>query len=173
VDKNDLLLIGKVVGTHGIKGCVKVYSYAESASLFKPNSLILVKNRGGGEKTYTVNWANPYKNIIRMSIEGVTSLTSAETLLGSELYIEKAMLSEPEEGEYYWFDIIGLSVFTTDDDYIGRVESIIPTGSNDIYLVKNPDKDQNNEMLIPAIESVVIEIDLKSATMRVDLPEGL
>jgi len=173
VDKNDLLLIGKIVGTHGIKGCVKIYSYAESASLFKPNSLILVKNRGGGGKTYTVNWAKPHKNIIRMSIEGVTSFTSAETLIGSELYIEKAMLAAPEEDEYYWFDIIGLSVFTTDDDYIGRVESVIPTGSNDVYIVKNPDKDQNYEVLIPAIESVVIEIDLERATMRVDLPEGL
>lgn len=169
--KNGLLLIGKIVGTHGVKGGVKVNSYAESPSIFKPNSLILVKNRGGFEKSYTIELATPHKNIVRMSLKEITSLSLAEAVVGSDLFIEKVTLSEPEDGAYYWFDIIGLSVFTTDTVYIGCVESIIRTGSNDVYVVKNPDKDE--EILIPALKSVVLEIDMGSATMTVDLPEGL
>ena len=172
MEENGLLLIGKIVGTHGIKGCIKVNSYAESPSIFAPNSLILAKTAGGSEKSYTVAWVKPYKNIVRMCLKEVTSLTLAETLVGSEIFVQKATLSEPEEGVYYWFDIIGLSVFTTDGVYIGRVESIIPTGSNDVYVVKNPD-DENKEVLIPALESVVLDIDLARSTMTVDLPEGL
>lgn len=171
MEKNGLLLIGKIVGTHGLKGCIKVNSYAESPSIFKPNILILAKNTGGFEKNYTVEWAKPHKNIVRMCLKEVTSISLSEAIVGSEIFIEKAALSKPEDGAYYWCDIIGLSVFTTDDVYLGRVESIMPTGSNDVYVVKNPDTDK--EKLIPALESIVLKIDLARATMTVDLPEGL
>jgi len=173
VKEKGLLHIGKIIGSHGVKGYVKVYSYAESISVFRPESSILVRHTEGWEKTYTVIWAKLHKNIILMSLKGVTGRNLAETLVGSELFIEKETLSELENGSYYWFDIIGLSVFTTDDEYIGRVESIIPTGSNDVYVVKNQNKDRDNERLIPALESVVLKIDLKQKTMIVDLPEGL
>jgi len=82
-------------------------------------------------------------------------------------------LPELEEDTHYWFDIIGLSVFLKDNTFIGNVTSVIPTGSNDVYVVKDPDKNKTQEILIPAIESVVLEIDLKNGRMSVDLPEGL
>jgi 16S rRNA processing protein RimM len=108
-----------------------------------------------------------------MSLKGITSLSLGEMLVGSEIFIEKRILPDLEEGSYYWYDIIGISVFTTDDQYIGRVKSIIPTGSNDVLVVKDPNRDKDNEVLIPVLESVVLEIDLKDKTMRVDLPDGL
>ena len=171
--KNDLLLIGKIVGTHGLKGYIKVYSYAESASVFKTESLILVRSPQDRERAYTVKWAKPHKNITHMSLKGITSLDLAEPLVGSALYIEKANHPELEEGIYYWDDIIGISVFTIDDRYIGRVKSIIPTGSNDVLVVKDPNRDKESEVLVPVLESVILEVDLKEKTMRVDLPDGL
>ena len=171
--KNDLLLIGKVVGTHGLKGYVKVYSYAESASIFRTDSLVLMRSTEDREQAYTIKWAKPHKNITLMSLKEITSLSLAESLVGSELFIEKINLPELEEGVYYWNDIIGISVFTTDDQYIGHVESIIQTWSNDVLVVKDPNRDKDNEVLIPVLESVVLEIDLKDKTMRVNLPEGL
>ncbi len=175
MEKDDFLLIGKIVGVHGVMGVVKVYSYAESLSVFKPNRLIRVTDPKGIEKTHIVDWVKPHKRIILLSLKGIESLGMAKTLVGSELFIEKEKLSEPEEGTYFWFDIIGLCVYTSDGDYIGRVESIISTGSNDVYVVKNhgkyPDKDA--EILIPAIESVVVGIDLENKRMEVNLPEGL
>ena len=173
MEKNGFIPVGKIVGAHGVKGNIKVYSYAESLSVFKPGSLILLINPKGFEKNYKIKWVKPHGGTILLSLEGVENRNSVETLIGSVFFIERANLPELEDGSYYWVDIIGISVFTTDDEYIGLVESIIPTGSNDVFVVRNPNKAHDNETLIPAIESVILKIDLKRKTMRVDLPEGL
>ena len=173
MQKNDFILIGKIIGVHGIQGNLKVYSYAESLSVFESGGSILAVNQQGIEQTYTIKWVKPHHRVLLLSLEGIESRNLAETLVGSELFIEKTRLPELEDESYYWFDLIGISVFTSNGDYIGRIESIMPTGSNDVYVVKNPDKDHDNEVLIPALTSVVLEIDLELKTMRVDLPEGL
>jgi 16S rRNA processing protein RimM len=173
VEKNGFFPIGKIVGAHGVKGNIKVYSYAESLSFFEPGSSILIINAKGSENTYKIKWVKPHTRVLLLSLEGIESRDSAETLIGSEIIIKKADLPELEDGSYYWFKIIGLSVFTTDDQYLGKIESIISTGSNDVFVVKDQNKKQDNETLIPALESVVLEIDFELKTMRVDLPEGL
>ncbi len=169
---NDVLPIGKIVSAHGIAGNVKIRSYAESATIFKSGVLLLIRKNKGEEKTYSVEWAKPHVENVLLSLKGVESRTQAEALVGSQLFIEKKSLPKPADGGYYWFDIIGLSVFTVQGEYIGRVDSILPTGSNDVYIVKNPEN-RNMEVLIPALSSVVVSIDLEDKTMRVDLPEGL
>ena len=173
VGKKGFLLIGKVVGAHGVNGNIKVYSYAESLTVFDPESRILVIDPKGLEKWYTVQWAKPHHRLILLALRGITNRSLVEPLVGAELFIEKKRLPELENGSYYWFELIGLEVFTTSDEYIGRLESIIATGSNDVYVVKNSKKGPDHEILIPALESVVLEIDLERKRMRVDLPEGL
>ena len=74
-----------------------------------------------------------------------------------------------DEDTYYWFDLIGIEVYTKTEEFLGRIESILETGSNDVYVVKKHEK----EVLIPALKSVVLEIDLEHKLMQVDLPEGL
>lgn len=167
------LPVGKIVGAHGVNGNLKVYSYAESVSVFKPGSLILAIHAGKIEKHFAIKWAKPHGKSILLSFKGIEDRNTAQTLIGAELFIERTALPELEEGVYYWVDIIGLSVYTTDNQYIGRVESIMATGSNDVYVVKDPNKKNNNETLIPAIESVVLEIDFENKRIRVNLPEGL
>ncbi|MBU4185468.1 MAG: ribosome maturation factor RimM [Proteobacteria bacterium] len=169
MEDNGSLLIAKIVGTHGIEGTFRVYSYAESLSVFKPDSSILIRDTRGYEEIHVVNWAKPHKQIILLSLKGITNISQAEPLIGSELFISESDLPKLEDETYYWFNIIGLSVFTIDDKYIGRIESIIPTGSNDVFVVKDGDK----EILIPGLESVVLSIDLNKKIMRVDLPDGL
>lgn len=169
--KDNLILIGKITGAHGIKGTSKVYSYCESLSVFEPGSLIFMKDQRGLEVTCEIKWVKPHAGGILLSLKGITCREDAKNLIGSELFIRKEKLKEPEEGAYYWFDIIGLAVYTIDDKYLGRIESIIPTGSNDVYVVK--DKADNSEILIPALESVVKKIDFNLKIMQVDLPEGL
>ena len=152
------------MGAHGVKGAVKVLSYAESPSVFNSGGLICLTNPQGKEITCEIRWARPHKRIVLMSLEGSNSRSEAKLLVGSEFFIEKAGLPELEQGSYYWSDIIGLSVFTTDEKYIGRLESVIPTGSNDVYVVKG----ENHEILIPALESVVIAVDLENRIMQVE-----
>lgn len=167
-DKN-FLRIGKVVGVHGLTGNVKVYSYAESAETFELGEELLVKRPGGQENRYKVNWAKPHKNVVLVSLDGVRDVGSAEALVGSVLFIDRRWLPELEEGTYYWFDLIGLSVEKTDGTYLGKIDEVIATGSNDVYVVKN----KGSETLVPALESVVKSVNLEDGTMRVELPEGL
>jgi len=173
MDKEKFLLIGKIVGVHGLKGYLKVYTYTETLNAFDSCHSIHIKTEGGQEQNYKIENAKPHKKGVLLSLEGVSTISKAERLVGSDLFMEKESLPELEEGAYYWFEIIGLSVFSKDDIFIGNVTSVIPTGSNDVYVVKNLDKNNSQEILIPAIASVVLEIDLKKERIRVDLPEGL
>ncbi len=164
-----LIPIGKVVGTHGIKGYLKVISYAESTASFAPGKQLALRRKGRPVVTLGIESARPHKRGILMALEGIASVHAAKEWVGYELCIDKTTLPEPEKGSYYWHQIIGLEVFTVDERRLGRVAAVFPTGSNDVYVVR----DGKNEVLIPAIESVVIDIDLTQKVLRVDLPEGL
>jgi 16S rRNA processing protein RimM len=169
VETDGFIAIGKIVGVHGLKGTLRVYSYAESPDIFQPDIRILLRNDAGLEKCYPVSWIKPHTRGLLLALEGIDNRDRAASLVGFSLFIEKATLPELEEGAYYWSDIIGLAVYDTQDTYLGRVTSVLPTGSNDVYVVKNND----DEILVPALESVVADIDIASGRMRVELPEGL
>lgn len=173
VDNTHLLSIGKIVGVHGLKGVVKIFSYAESADRFTSGMLLHLKDSHGNGFALKVVWAKPHSKTILLSLEGIRNCGQAEELIGSELFIEKAALEALEEGTYYWVDLMGLSVYSLTGDYIGKVSSIVQTGSNDVYVVKRIDGTTEIEVLIPALASVVKEIDLNERVMRVVLPEGL
>ena len=168
-EKKDVVLIGKIVGIHGIKGTNKFKSYAESLSVFTPGRSLLMRDKLKREKSVEINWVKPHTRTPLISFKGVTNREQAQALIGGELFIEGSELPELNKDTYYWFELIGLEVYSTKEDYLGRITSIFPTGSNDVYIVKN----RENEILVPALESVVIDIDLDKKRMRVDLPEGL
>jgi 16S rRNA processing protein RimM len=167
--KKDLVLIGKIVGTHGLKGTSKIQPYAESLEIFKSGTALLVSSPDGSENRHEIDWIKPHSRGALLALKEITGCDQAKSLIGAELYIEKAELPKLEPGTYYWFDLIGVNVYTSDDRCIGSIDSIIETGANDVYIVKNADK----EILIPALESVVRSIDIESKIMRVELPEGL
>ena len=172
MEPDGVVLIGKIVGVHGLYGTSKVISFAECVSIFTPDSSIILRQPEGQARPYVIKWAKEHTRCVLLALEGITSREQAEHLVGCELLIPKSRLPEPEEGTYYWFDLIGLWVYTAEGRFLGRLESIIPTGGNDVYLVR-PDTESGQEVLIPAIESVVKEVDLKRKVMRVILPEDL
>jgi len=163
------VLIGKIGGVHGIKGVNKLRSYAESLSVFAPGCSILVRDLRGREACYEINWVKPHTGTPLVSFKEITNRDQAKTLIGAELFIPQSELPELDEETYYWRDLIGIEVYTKTEEFLGRIDSIIETGSNDVYVVKRDEK----EVLIPALESVVLEIDLAHNRMQVDLPEGL
>ena len=166
---NALLSVGKIVGTHGIKGDLKVFPYAESIDLFDPGRELVLSREGEPIATFRIASARPHKRVVLLALEGIASIEAAKEWTGCELCIDKASLPQPEDGGYYWHEIVGLEAFTLDNRRLGRVEAIIPTGSNDVYVVRDGEK----EVLIPAIDSVVVDIDLKEKVLRVDVPDGL
>ena len=143
--------------------------YADASTLFSTDRFVRIKDKSGKKNNFTVDWVEPYKKGFRLGLKEIGDRNQAEALVGSEIFIDKQDLPELEEGTYYWFDLIGLAVWTTDNQMIGHVDAIIETGSNDVYVVKHNDC----ETLVPALESVVLAIDLTQQTMRVKLPEGL
>lgn len=168
--KKGFIAIGKIVGAHGIHGAVKVYSYSESFSVFETGNTLCLKNDPDSNGScYRIKEFTPHSRFALVFFEGVDSRDLAHSLKGFEIFIEKSKLPELEEETYYWDDIIGLYVYTSDGDCLGQIESIIQTGSNDVYVVNSEDK----EILIPALESVVLHIDIEQKTMKVKLPEGL
>lgn len=169
MDKENLLRVGKVVGSHGLDGKLKVYSYCESVETFELGGFLLVRKNGGQDEIYKVNWAKPHKNIVLLSLKGVATPEAADDLVGSVLFIDRKHLPDLEEDTYYWDELVGLQVFELGGEYLGKVHAVMPTGSNDVYVVK----DGKRETLVPGMASVVKSVDLKEGIMKVDLPEGL
>jgi 16S rRNA processing protein RimM len=170
LENKDHVLIGIVVGAHSVKGTCKIRSFAESLSLFTPGIELLVRSKSSGtDKSLEINWVKPHTGAVLISFRGISNRTQAEALIGSELYVPKEMLPDLDADTHYWLDLIGMAVFTIDRTYLGRIKSIIETGSNDVYVVN----DGQNEVLVPALGSVVVNIDTKRNRMDVDLPEGL
>ena len=165
----DVVLVGKIVGTHGVRGTCKIRSYAESLEVFEPGETLLVRRPGGSENSYEIIGVKPHSRGALLTLKNVASHEQANALVGTELCIDRARLPDLDNGAYYWFDLIGLDVYTTEDRYIGRLASIIETGANDVYVVKKDDR----EILIPALKSVVRIIDTEQKIMQVELPDGL
>jgi 16S rRNA processing protein RimM len=162
-------LVGEIVGVHGVKGVVKVRSFLDADSIFGVGSRVLIQDAQGLAKACTVEWAKPHVRQLLVRFEGFTKREQVEKWIGAAVLAERESLPPLAEGEYFWSDLIGLSVFEMDGQFIGRLDNIIATGSNDVYVVR----DGRRETLIPALESVVKEIDLERGRMQVQLPEGL
>jgi 16S rRNA processing protein RimM len=170
MSSESIVTIGKIVGVHGVKGYIKIHAETESFSLMTPGISVIVREPNGTNRVMEIADARPQGRLLLLRLKGVFDRTAAETLPGSDILIEKSRLPDLEPDTYYWADIFGMSVVTVEGETIGTVASLIETGSNDVYVVKTQD---NDEILIPAIGSVVLEIDLDRKIMRVDLPEGL
>lgn len=172
-DTQDLIQIGKIVGAHGIRGAVKVRSFSDSTDCYNKRSDLMIFNADGRRLDHRIEWARPYKNGMRLGIEDITTRNQAEALVGCGIYIARTCLPSLDPDTNYWIDLIGMAVYTTDDEYIGCICDIIVTGANDVYVVKTPEGYVTDEILLPAIASVVIEVDVPGKRMRVNVPEGL
>jgi 16S rRNA processing protein RimM len=165
--------VGKIVGTHALKGALRVYCDAEPESALVPGRKVVLKAPDGAQRQAVINWSRPHKRVWLICLDGIDHIDKAEPLVGCEIFIDRADLPPLEEGTYYWQDLMGLSVTTVDGDFLGRIDSIIPTGANDVYVIAAGQGRKRREILIPAIASVVRVIDLDSRIIQVELPEGL
>jgi 16S rRNA processing protein RimM len=166
---DDTQLIGEIVGVHGLRGALKIRSYADSPLLFEAGLEIFLEGPEGDAQAQLVDWAKPHGKGVLLAITGIADRETAEELIGKRILVDRSLFPDLEEGTYYWFELIGLSVYTTQGQYLGNLETILPTGSNDVYVVRNGDA----EILVPALASVVRMIDTDQRRMEVNLPEGL
>lgn len=171
---DELIQLGKIIGVHGIRGALKVLTYAESIESYTTQDSVIVQNAAGEQASCHLLDCRPHKKTLRVMLEHVTTRNQAEVLVGGGIYVPKDSLPPLDEDTYYWHELIGMAVSTVEGVQLGAIEQIIPTGANDVYVVRSGTATGSpKEILIPAISSVVIEIDADRKQIVVDLPEGL
>jgi len=166
---DSLILIGKVAATHGIKGQLRITTYSGHFDSLLAVDAVILKEPSGRMSTLTVSSAVVHGRKMLLAFAGLPDINKVLHLVGSELYLRLDQLPETEEGEYYWRDLIGLKVVTVDGELLGVLQSIIETGSNDVYVVKSAAR----ELLIPALEDIVTAIDLSAGIMTITPVVGL
>ena len=172
VEKGLLVIeVGQIAGVHGIRGAIKLSAGSGPEEIFAPGETIFL---GGGQECgapFVIESALRHKKALLLYLRGVTTRNGAENLVGRSVRVQRDRLPRLEQGEYYWFEIIGLEVFTTGNKRLGVVTEIIETGSNDVYVVS--DEHSGSQTLVPALEWVIAAIALDEKKMVVDLPQGL
>lgn len=166
---NKQVLIGRIQGSHGIKGELRVLPFAGDASSISKLKHVLVKSPAGAMESFSVAGARGQGKKVILSLEPFDNINQVLHLVGREIYAERGALPELAADEYYWSDLLGLDVVSDAGDPLGKLVEIIETGSNDVYVVKG----EGREVLIPALEDVVLSVDLGGNLMTVSLPEGL
>jgi 16S rRNA processing protein RimM len=165
----DLIEIGKAVKSKGLKGCIKVASFCESPELLLSLEEVFLGREIQHVTRFKVEKIVSRGNIFLLDLEGVKNRESSDVLIGCYIFAPSLALKKLPEGEYYWHDIIGLEVITDEGLSLGRIEAVVPTGSNDVYICSGGKR----EILLPAIDDVIKEIDVEKGTMVVTLIEGL
>lgn len=163
------VLLGKVVATHGLKGQLKVVPFSGECETIASLRSVILRGPGGAMETYEVGAATCHRNRVILTLKRFCSIDEVLHLVGKELYALRAQFPELPDGEYYWCDLVGLTVLTAEGVNLGVLTNIIATGSNDVYVVESGGR----EYLIPAIEEVVVNIDLDEGRMIVCPSDGL
>ena len=158
-------MVGKIGAPHGVRGEVRITSHSDNPGRFAPGGVLYLEGRP--HKVQRSFKAHGRACVLRL--EGISTRQEAEALRGKLLTVPREDSPPPSEGTYYHHQLLGLSVYTQEGESLGPVADILATGSNDVYVVSN----DGEELLIPAIESVVRQVDLDQGVMVVDLPEGL
>ena len=161
--------IGKVVKPHGLTGKMKVEYFGEDLGQFSSYREVLIENEKGRLQAYDVVEATPQPPRILLRLEGVESVEDVLPFLDKEVFVRKEALPELEEGEYYWFEIIGMDVETEEGEEIGTVKEIITTAAHDVYVLEG----KRGEIFLPAIKEVIRSIDRKKGVIKVIWMEGL
>jgi 16S rRNA processing protein RimM len=160
------LVIGRVVKPWGTRGEVKVEIITDFPDRF---ALLRTVYLGPKAVPFVLEGFRLHKGAVLLRLEGCHDRTAAEDLRGQLVQIPIEQAIPLEEDEYYEHQIVGLAVWTAGGEYLGTVDEIIFTGSNDVYVVRG----EGREILIPAMEDVVLEINLARGRLTVELMEGL
>ena len=164
-----LVPIGKVVKVHGIKGKVKLHYFGDDLSEFLRYREVIIEDRAGVPRTYDVLEATPQPPRLILTLKGIEKIEDAEPLVRRDVFIERGVLPDLEEGEYYWVDLLGMEVESDRRGKLGRLQEIISTGANDVFVVKG----KRGEIFLPATTEVIKSIDRKQRLVKVHWMEGL
>lgn len=160
--QSDFLLIGKVAKPHGLRGQVKVHSYASSNESFFAGRKIFM-SQGEEMKPLLISEVKVQSQSLLIHFQGLDNRQQAEAISGSSLYLREQDLQTLPEGEYYWYQLIKSRVYNDQGLFLGILEEIFSTAAHDIWVIRNASK----ELLLPAVEDFVISVDLSRGEIRI------
>ena len=168
---SSLVVLGRLMKPHGIKGAIRVEYYAESPELLE-KPLMLRAGRFAPRPVRIREWSL-WKDQLILTIEGVNDRTQAEQMRGQELLIDASHLPEAEEDEPYLRDLLGLAVKLESGEVIGELEDIDFPAGQEMWVIRAPESEGGYEILLPAVPEFVLDIDLDAEVVTIAPPEGL
>jgi 16S rRNA processing protein RimM len=169
IPMEDLLQVGVITSTHGIRGEVKVFPTTDDVSRFKKLKQVILDD-GRQQLEMEIASVKFFKNMVILKFKGIDNINDVEKYRRARLLVTRENAVPLEENEYFIADLIGLSVTTDEGEGLGTITDVLQTGANDVYVVTTPDK---KEILVPAIRDCIQSVDLEKKEMRVHLLPGL
>jgi 16S rRNA processing protein RimM len=162
----EYIRVGKIVNTHGIKGCMKVLSLTDQAERFDELDYVYTEI---DDKKRKINNFWHRNGMVYLELEGVDNMDEAIKLKESYISIEESQLKELPEDTYYIYELEGLEVYSAEGELIGVIKEVIQTGANDVYEVKGKLK----TYYIPVIKNIIKEVNIKEKKIIINIVEGL
>jgi len=162
----DYIKVGKLVNTHGIKGCIKCVPFTDDLERFDDLEYVYTEKDDIKRKIKDV-WYR--KGTVYLTLENIDDMDTAESFKNSYISIFEDQLRKLPEDTYYLFELVGVKVYSTEGEYIGEISEIYQPGANDVYEIKN----NNKTYLIPAVKEVIKEVNMKDRIIIINVIEGL
>lgn len=167
----EYIKIGQIVNIHGVKGDVKIYPLTDDLNRFKGLKEVYLLKKEGYELVRILSH-KMLADMVVLHIEGVDTPEMAQKLRNTYLCVDRAHTIKLPKNTWLICDLIGITVKTEEDDAVlGKITDILQLGSNDVYVVKS--ENGGEDILIPALRTVVKKVDIPEGLMIVKLPEGL
>ncbi len=164
--KKEFLEIGKFVGTHGVRGMVRIQPWSDDGEFLTKFKNFYLDN---GKTKIKINKITPHGNVVIASIDDIDSIEDAEKLRNQVLYIKRADAKLPD-GRYFVSEIIGAQVFDADTNVLlGTLTDVSPTGANDVWHIKSGEK----EYLVPAISDVIVDVNIDNDIITIRPLKGI
>lgn len=164
-----LLQVGAITSTHGIKGEVKVFPTTEDPARFKKLKEVILDD-GRQQHPMEIASVKFFKNMVILKFKGIDDINEVEKYKKATLWVTRENAIPLEEDEYYVADLIGLSVVSEEGEQLGTIKEVLQTGANDVYVIGQQGK---QDLLIPAIRECIKEVDIEAGQMLIHLMPGL
>lgn len=165
----NMLRVGVIASTHGIKGEVKVFPTTDNPERFKKIKQIIL-HTGKEELELEIEGVKFFKQFAILKFKGIDNINDIEKYKGKELYVTRENAQRLGRNEYFVADLLGVTVTEDTGKTLGILKDVIETGANDVYVVEMEDK---KELLIPAIKQCILNVDVEAGEMQVHLLDGL
>lgn len=165
----DLLQVGVITQTHGIRGEVKVFPTTDDPNRFKKLKEVIL-DTGKEKMTLEIEGVKFFKQFVILKFKGFDNINDVEKYKTKSLFVTRANAVRLKRNEYFIADLIDMDVYTEDDKMLGTLKDVIETGANDVYEVAMTD---GKEVLIPAIKECILSVDVENRKMVVHLLDGL